>query len=183
MRDETRDDAEQEYDAERGGGRPPGASAPDQTTAALAADVVAAGGSLPYPGTVAEASASPDPTPGSVSDPDPEPALRCVAWCPDDCDEGGAREYVGCDTPREVAEQHAEYLYYERGTRRDCYDVRVRATRGDRAREWDVTVEVEVEVSFCAAIAFPRSPSKASPNEASPSGESHDVARPPEAAS
>ena len=91
--------------------------------------------------------------------PNPAPALRCIAWCPDDCDESAAREYVG-STPREIAEQHAEHVYYEQGTRRECYEVRVRATKGDRVREWDVTVDVEVEVSFSATLAFPRKVSK-----------------------
>lgn len=92
----------------------------------------------------------------SSTSPTPAPALKCIAWCPDDCDQSAAREYVGSNTPREIAEQHAEYVYYEQGTRRECYEVRVRATRGDWVREWDVTVDVEIEVSFSAASAFPR---------------------------
>jgi len=61
-------------------------------------------------GTMTEASTSPPPA--SV--------LKCIAWCPDDCDQSAAREYVGSNTPKEIAEQHAEHVYYEQGTRRCC---------------------------------------------------------------
>jgi len=83
----------------------------------------------------------------------PVEALKCIAWCPDDGDESTAREYIGT-TPGEVAEQHAAHVYYEHGTQRDWYEVRVRAAKGDRVREWDVTVNVDVDVSFSAALAF-----------------------------
>lgn len=81
-------------------------------------------------------------------------ALKCIAWCPDIEDESNAREYIG-SSPGEVAEQHAEHVYYE-GTQREWFEVRVRATKDDRVREWDVTVTVEVEVSFAATLSFPR---------------------------
>lgn len=101
----------------------------------------------------------------------PAEVLKCIAWCPDDGDEGTAREYVG-STPGDVAEQHAEHVYYEQGTQCECYEVRVRATKGGRVIEWDVTVNVEVEVSFDAALAFPREtsakPAIAKPAEIAP---------------
>lgn len=88
-----------------------------------------------------------------------KPTLKCIAWCPDDGDETTACEYTG-STVREIAEQHAEHVYYHDGTQRECYEVRVRATKGDHVREWDVTVDVEIQASFSAAIAFPVKPSK-----------------------
>jgi len=85
----------------------------------------------------------------------PAEAMTCLAWCPDHDDESAARAYVGT-TPGEVAEQQAEHVYNELGTEREFYDVRVRVTKGDRVLEWDVTVNVEAEVTFSAALAFPR---------------------------
>jgi len=85
-------------------------------------------------------------------------AMKCIAWCPEDGDESTAREYVGT-TPGEVAEQHAELVYYEQGTQRECYEVRVRATKADLVREWDVVVDVQIEVSFSGEFVFPRSTS------------------------
>lgn len=95
----------------------------------------------------------------------PEPALKCVAWCPGVNDD--AREYGGSDprgvlasvlslqTVKEIAEQHAEYLYYEHHALCDPYEVRVRVTRGSLTREWDVTVDVEVLTSFSGHVCSP----------------------------
>lgn len=95
-------------------------------------------------------------TPAPASE---QTALKCIAWCPDDCDESLAREYEGIN-PGEIAEQHAEHVYYHDGTQRECYEVRVRATKGDLVREWDVMVDVEITTSFSACLAFPRRPTK-----------------------
>lgn len=106
----------------------------------------------------------PDPTSAA-----PAPDLKCIAWCPDDGDDSIAREYTG-STPKEIAEQHAEYVWYEMGTQREHYEVRVRATKGDVVREWDVAVDVDIQVSFDAALAFPVKPSgkPAQPAETAP---------------
>lgn len=112
------------------------------------------------PGNAENGDACPAGVPGDAAEVSaPAPVLRCIAWCPDDGDETTAREYVG-STPKEIAEQHAEYVWYEQGTQREHYDIRVRATKGDHVREWDVTVDVEIQVSFDAALAFPVKPSK-----------------------
>ncbi len=95
-------------------------------------------------------------------------ALKCIAWCPDDCDANEAREYVG-STAGEIAEQHAEWLHGQ-GDPQESYDVRVRATKGDVVREWDVSVDVEVEVSFHAALAFPVKVSSAATAAVKPAG-------------
>lgn len=81
-------------------------------------------------------------------------SVKILAWCPNDCDEDEASEYVG-GTPREVAEQHVESIH-ESGDSQESYEVRVRAADGDIVREWDVTVNVEYEIAFRSAIAFPR---------------------------
>jgi len=86
--------------------------------------------------------------------------MKIIAWCPDDCDESEAREYTG-ETIREIAEQHAEWMYSQ-GDQQDCYEVRVRVTKDDHVREWDVTVDVETQVSFSAALAFLVGPRKKS---------------------
>jgi hypothetical protein len=83
-------------------------------------------------------------------------ALKLTAWCPDECDEGGSRAYDGI-TLGEIAEQHAEWMHGQ-GDPQEKYNIRVRATRGDQVREWDVTVDVDVEVSFRASNAFPVRP-------------------------
>lgn len=85
-------------------------------------------------------------------------ALRCIAWCPDDCDADEAREYVG-STPGEIAEQHAEWMHTQ-GDPQESYDIHVRATKGDVVREWSVCVDVEMIVSFHASLAFPLKVSK-----------------------
>lgn len=84
--------------------------------------------------------------------------LKCIAWCPDDCDADEAREYVG-STPGEIAEQHAEWMHSQ-GDPQESYDIHVRATKGDVVREWSVCVDVEMIVSFHASLAFPLSTRK-----------------------
>lgn len=80
----------------------------------------------------------------------PVPHLKCVAWDPSDCGVEGAREYSG-RTVREIAEQHAEWMY-RRGDPQEEYNIRVRVTKDGNVREWDVAVDVEMEVSFYAHV-------------------------------
>jgi hypothetical protein len=79
---------------------------------------------------------------------------KIIAWCPDDTDEDGAREYSGT-TPEEIAEQHAAFM---RDPCDPCsgYTVRVRATNSETVHAWDILVNVEVEssVSFRASHVF-----------------------------
>jgi len=79
--------------------------------------------------------------------------LKCIAWCPDDCDVDEAREYVGQD-PRDVAKQHAIWMHGQSDPQ-ESYEIRVRATNGNLVHEWDVSVDAEVEISFYASLACP----------------------------
>jgi hypothetical protein len=56
------------------------------------------------------------------------PTLKCIAWCPADCDAGEAREYAG-STPGEIAEQHAEWMHRQ-GDPQESYLIHVRAAKG-----------------------------------------------------
>lgn len=72
---------------------------------------------------------------------------KIFAWCPDDTDESGAREYTG-DVPEEGAERHAEFLHAKGGDPCDRYCIRVRMIIDGRVREWDVLVMVDMTASF-----------------------------------
>lgn len=74
---------------------------------------------------------------------------KIIAWCPDDTDESGAREYTS-GVPGDVAEQHAEFLHAKGGDPCESYEVRVRFTDDREVREWDICVDVDVVVSFHA---------------------------------
>lgn len=96
------------------------------------------------------------PPRGAAEDPSHQrPPLVVVAWCPEEETDAQAVAYEG-KSAREVAQQHAEHLFYRQAPAdwSECYEVRVRATRGDRVREWDVCVDVDIEASFYASVAF-----------------------------
>ena len=82
---------------------------------------------------------------------------KIIAWCPDEADESDAREYFG-DCPEAIAEQHAEFVH-ESCDPCSRYTIRVRATNDTKVHEWDILVEVEINVTFHASRAFrvPRS--------------------------
>jgi hypothetical protein len=79
-----------------------------------------------------------DPITKVVDDPD----LKRIAWDLTNCNADEAREYTG-STPDEIDMQRAEWLR-EQGDAQEEYNIRVRATKEDSAREWDVCVYLEI---------------------------------------
>jgi hypothetical protein len=79
--------------------------------------------------------------------------MKYTAWDSDDTDADEAREYTD-SSPREVAAQHAEWLYRQ-GDPQEEYSIRVRALGDGNSQEWDVHVNVERDVWFNAALATP----------------------------